>query len=156
NQVVETLLVAREPEEIVLLLDLLRRCTVLRAQAIYQLGLGIEELTADTVEAVIGARIDVAAGGAGRPQLGDPRQMAGIDARTDEIVVREIERRLEIGEVGGVARHQLGGGNALLLGGTRILEAVVVGAGQKEDLLAELAVITSKRVGEREFERVAD
>ncbi len=148
DQLTQLVGVAREAEEVVLLLDQLWSGQMLRTEAVDQFIFGVELLAADAVQALVGARVDVAVAVARLPELGDALQVARLDAGADEVVEREVQRLAQGAVVRGVALDQLGGGDALLLGGLRVLEAVLVGSSQKAHILAALAVIARERVGQ--------
>src|SRR6185312_1965083 len=88
DQRLQLLGVAREAEEVVLLLHYLWRDVVNRAEAIYQLILAVEQLAADAVQPTIVALVDVAVARARLPQLVDAGHVARIGAGADEVVER--------------------------------------------------------------------
>src|SRR5262249_42140538 len=83
--------IARQPEEVVLLLNHLWRRQMFRAESVYQLVLGVEMSPAPPIEASIGTRVDIAMRGTGLPELAHAIGMAGIYAGTYEVVVGEVE-----------------------------------------------------------------
>ena len=88
-------LVGGEPEEGVLLLDRLGHGVVHRALAVNQLGLGLELLASDAVEARVDALVDVAV-------VVDPLQelpdelLVPVVGRPNEEVVRRVEASREL------------------------------------------------------------
>ncbi len=74
----------------------------------------------------------------------------------DEEVVRDVDARQQREEALGVAVGQLLRGDALALGRLRDRLAVLVGAGEEEDLLAALAHVPGQDVGADRRVRVAE
>src|SRR5207247_3334784 len=102
----QPLAVAREAEEVVLLLDELGRGAVYRALAVCELVLCVEALAADAVEAPVGALVDVPGPLACLPELPHALGVAGLAAGADEVVEGERQRPAQRREGGGVAVDQ--------------------------------------------------
>ena len=81
--------VAREPEEVVLLLHDLRHDLVFGTGAVHQLVGRVEGLAADTVEAAVVSPVDIAGGVARPPEPLGAGQVARLGARPDEVVVAD-------------------------------------------------------------------
>ena len=103
DPVEQALLVAAQPEEVVLLLELGDRLAVDRAvDAVDQLGLGVVRLAGHAVRALVGVELDVAV-------VLDPREQRlhrGVVARlggADEVVVGDVEAVPGLAEPGRVA-----------------------------------------------------
>ena len=149
------LLVRREPEEVVLLLDELRPDPVLRAQSVDELVLGVEGLAARAVEPGVHALEDVAA-------VVDPLQellhtrLVPLVRRADEEVVRRVHAHGHLLERGGVSVDELLQVQPLLLRDPRDVRAVLVRPGQEEGLLAPLTQVTHEDVRCDRRVRVAD
>lgn len=147
---------ARQAEEVVLLLDLVGHGAVDRAEAAVELALGVELLAADAVQAAVGALVDVAGAVARSPEAPDAGTVAFFGAGADEVVERQVQRRAQAEEQPGVARHEVGRRHAFALGGLDVLEAVLVGAGQEPDIVAPQPPVARERVGDDVLERMAD
>ena len=141
--------VAREAEEVVLLLDHFGARQVLGAEAADQLILGVELLAADAVEPAIGFSCRYRRSRAGLPELAHARRVALLGAGADEVVGRCAPRLAQRRENIRVARDELGGRDALALGGLHVLQAVVVGAGEEADVFAAEAMEARQGVGQR-------
>ena len=142
----ETLLVAAEAEEVVLLLQRGDRpLGVDRAElAVDQLALLVVGLAGDAVRALVGVELDVAV-------VLDPRQqglhggvVAGLGG-ADEVVVGDVEPVPGGPEALGVAVGLLLGRDAGLVGRLGDLEAVLVGTGEEVRVVAEEAVPAGQR-----------
>src|SRR5690606_13672851 len=107
DQVVKLLLVAREAEEGVLLLDDLGDSAMLRTTSIDQFIPGIELLAADAVEAAIALCVDIIGRDHRFPDLLCPLAMARIGTGADEVVVGEVEGGVELLEHPRIAIDQL-------------------------------------------------
>ncbi len=142
----EPLLEGGEAEEPVLLAHLLQRDLVNRAGPVGPLlALALEVGAARAVPALVGALVDPAVVVDALHDLGDALRVAGIGG-ADEEVVAGVDDRHQRFELGGVAVGQLLRGDALALG--RVLDrlAVLVGAGEEEDVLAALAHVAGEHV----------
>ena len=147
---------AGEAEEVVLLLELVDGRLVDRAQAAWQqLVVGVVRLAAHAVLAAVVVELDVAGVVAALQQLGD----RGVVARfggADEVVVGDVEAAPRRGEargdpVGELLRSEPRRGRRLL-----DLLAVLVGAGEELDVVAEQAVPAGERVADDRRVGVAD
>jgi hypothetical protein len=145
---VEPVCIAAKPEEVVRFTDFFQWAQVLGAEAVLQLLGSVEALAPDAVEASVFGAIDVSRGCAGLPEPIDGEPVARIAARSDEVIEGQVERVLQCVEALGVVLHQLVNGDATVLRGLDVLEAVVVGAGQKEDVPAPRPVVASESIGQ--------
>ena len=144
--VAQPLLVAAQQEVVVLLFEPDELGAVHRALAVDQVALVVEGLAGGAVLAAVGALFDVAGG----PQPFDEALHVGFVlgvGRADEEVVRGVHLPRHLAELRGQgvdvgARREAGE-----LGRLGHLVAVLVGAGQKEDVVAELAVVPRQDVG---------
>jgi hypothetical protein len=76
--------------------------------------------------------------------------------RADEIVVGAIEPRHHVLEAGGVAVSQLAGAEPLRARRLQHLDAVLVGAGQKEDVVAVQPLEAGNGIGRDRLIGMAD
>ena len=74
----------------------------------------------------------------------------------DELIVRAVEQRRHLLEARGVAVDQLLRRDAFLRGGLRDLDAVLVGAGEEEHVVAVEPLETRDRVGRDDLVAIAD
>src|SRR5258707_2939268 len=102
DELVQAILMSGETEEVVLLFDDLGRGPVDRAAAADQLVVRVELFAADAVEAAVAFAIDVAARGAGAPQLGHSARMTRVAAGLNVVVEAEVECAAQSPELGGV------------------------------------------------------
>ena len=93
----QALPVLRQPEEMVLLLDPLRRLAVDRAVAVLEVLLRLERLARDAVPPLVVAVIDVAGVGQSRDQGRHAGPVARL-RRADEVVERDVEPRPDVTE----------------------------------------------------------
>ena len=133
-------------EEVVLLGDQLHGAAVDGAVAVDEVGLGVVRLARHAVEALVGAELDVAGVVAGLEQPLDGPVVAGLGG-ADEVVVGDVEQLPRVPEaldglVGPLPRR-----DAVGLGRPLDLQAVLVGAGEEEDVVAEEPVPAGHRVG---------
>ena len=144
----QLLLIGREAEEPVALLDPLGHDVVLGALAVDELLLRLERLAADAVEPRVDVLVDVVA--AVRP---DPLQelldeaLVALVARADEEVVRHAEAGGERPPRVGDAVDVLLRSKPLLLGDARHLGGVLVDPCEQERLTAALPLMTHEHVG---------
>ena len=82
----QAVLVAGEPEEVVLLRDPVDRDAVDRAVAVDEIGLGVIELAGDAVEALVGVELDVAVVVDPLEELLDADPVPGLGG-ADEVVL---------------------------------------------------------------------
>ena len=105
----QPVLVAREPEEVVLLGHVLDRRAVDRAaQAVDELVFLVVELAADAVEALVGVELDVAGVVDPLEELLHRAVVAGLGG-ADEVVVGDVEAVPGLAEEGAVAVGPLAG-----------------------------------------------
>ena len=143
----EGLLEVAQPEEVVLLLEVLHRHAVDRAQrAVDEVVLGVVLLAGHAVQAAVDVLVDVAV-------LVDPAQEV-LDrlvvprlGGADEVVVGDVEIGPGGGEPGGQPVGPPGRGETLLLGGPGHLLPVLVGAGEEEDVVADQSVPAGQGIG---------
>ena len=144
----EPVLPGGEAEEVAGLLDPLDRRPG-RRLAVHELALGVEGLVADRVPAGILAEIDVAGGDEPLPQGRHRPLVAGLGG-ADEVVVAVAH---DAGELAEALRDLVGEGlrvDPAVTRGLLDLLAVLVGAGEEEDLVAVQALEAGQRVaGER-------
>ena len=151
----QLVLVGREPEEVVLLLDALRRGPVLGAEPVDELGLVLELLAAHAVQAGVDVLVDVAV-------VVDPLQellheaLVALVGGTDEEVVVDIDLLRQCAPVLDDLVDVGFGVEALLLGDAIDLRGVLVRAGEKERLLAALPMVSHERVRRDRGVRVPD
>ncbi len=148
--------VGRQPKEPVLLLDPFHRAAMLRAVApVEQVVLRVERLARRAVPPAVRPLVDVT----GLVDALEHRLHAGGVLRVggaDEEVVRQPERSPQLPEPGGDHVGVLLRGPPEGLRGARDLVAVLVGPGQEERVVAELAVVTGEDVGHDRGVRVTD
>ena len=146
-QLLEPLLEGREREEPVPLLlprqfDLVDRAAV----AVLDLGLGLEVGAARAIPALVGALVDV-------PVVVDPLHdlldllHVPLVCGPDEEVVGRVHFRRQLLEARRVAVAELPGLDSLALGLLGDGLPVLVGAGEEEDVLPALAVMSREDVG---------
>ena len=146
-QALERLLEGRQPEEPVVLVLALELDQVDRALvALHQLGVGLEVGAAGAVPALVGALVDVAVVVDALHHPLDHLVVLGVGG-ADEEVVGHAERGGQLLEAHVVAVAQLARRDALALGHLRDRLAVLVGAGEEEDLLPALAHVAGENVG---------
>ena len=145
-ELTQPVLVARQQEEVVLFFEPHRLGAVHRAVTVDEVALVVEALAGRTVEAAVGALLDVAGG----PQLLDEALHEGLVlgvGRADEEVVAGVHPQGHLAELRGEGVDVLTRREPARLGRLGDLVAVLVGAGQKEDVVAEPAVVTREDVG---------
>ena len=136
----------RQPEEVVLLLELLHRQPVDRAQpAGQQFVVGVVLLAADAVLAPVEVELEVTGVVAALEQLEHAGAVAGFGG-ADEVVVGDLEVLPRLGElrrdrIGERLRVEAGG-----VGGALDVEAVLVGPGEEQDVVAEQPSPARQRV----------
>ena len=146
-EALERLLKGAEAEEPVLLAlpeqrDLVDRAGVVRAA----LGLGLEVGAARAVPALVEALVDVAVVVHPLDDLLHLRHVLGVGG-ADEEVVGPVDAPGQLAETRRVGVDQVPRGDPLRLGRQRHRLAVLVGAGEEEDVLAALAVVAREHVG---------
>src|SRR5680860_349019 len=135
-----------EAEEPVLLAQLLQLDLVDRAGlAGAKLALGLEVGAARAVPAFPDALVDPAVVVDALHDLGDALGVARVGGADEEVVGR-VDGRHQRFELGGVAVGQLLRRHTLALGGVLDRLAMLVGAGEEEDILAALAHVAGKNV----------
>ena len=156
RELLELLLEAREAEEPVVLALAVERDLVDRARVVLaRLLVGLEVRAAGAVPALVGALVDVAVVVDALEDLLHALLVARV-GRADEEVVGGLEPRQQRHEVLDVAVAELLRRDALSFGGERDRLAVLVGAGEEEDLLAALAHVAGQHVGGDRRVRVAE
>ena len=151
----QLVLVGREPEEPVLLLDPLRLDPVVRALAVDELVLVLEGLAPDAVETGVDVLVDVAV-------VVDPLQevldesLVPLIGRPDEVVDRRVDARRQLLPGDDDLIDVLLGREPLLRSDPCDLVCVLVDSGEEERLLAALAVMAHEDVGRDRRVRVAD
>jgi len=146
--------VAGQPEEPVLLADLLRFRPVFGAAAVAQLGRTVELLTAGAVQA--GVLLPVQVRRAGPPERLDAGPVPGVAAGADEVVHAQRQRTAERTERLGVAVDELPHPQSGGASREHVLQRVVVGPRLEPDRVAAPAVVAGQHVGLDELERVPD
>ena len=146
----------RQPEEPVLLPLEFERDLVDRTRvAGTELGLGVKRGAAGAVPTLVDALVHVAVVVHGLHDLLDARDVRGVGG-ADEEVVRDIDRRHQRLEALGVSVGELLRRDPLTLGRLRDRLAVLVRAGEEEDVLAPLAHVAGENVGGDRGVRVAE
>ena len=146
-ELLERLLEGGHPEEPVVLLLSLEHDLVDRAAiAVLDLGVGLEVGAAGAVPALVGAGVDVAVVVDPLHHLGDLRHVLRI-RRADEEVVGGVEPGGELLEADRVPVAELARRDPEPLGLLRDGLAVLVRAGEEEDVLATLAHVPREHVG---------
>ena len=138
--------IGRRAQEVALLLHLFERTVAVGAGMVLALaGLGHVRLARHAVPALVRSLINIAL----VEQLFEDR-LYSLDVtllrRADEVVVRRVDQRQQITEV---LRQQVGEmlrSHALLRGALADLLAVLVGAGQKEHVIAAHALVARHRI----------
>ena len=136
----------RQAEEVVLLLEVVDRPLVDRAQfAVDQLVVGVVLLARHAVLAAVEVELDVAGVVTALQQLDDGALVTRF-GRADEVVVGDLEPppcldELRGDPVGELLRRRAGG-----LGRLLDLETVLVGAGEELDVVAEQPVPARQRI----------
>ena len=149
------LLEGRQGEEPVLLAEVLDRAVVDRAVAVDQVVLGVVRLAGHAVQALVGVLVDVAVVLGRGQQLLHGGVVAGLGG-ADEVVVADVQQLPGLAVAGAGDVGLLLGAEAVLLGGPGHLQAVLVGPGQEEDVLAEQPVPPGQAVGDDRGVGVAD
>ncbi len=136
-----------QSEEVVLLLEQVHRGPVDGAQpALQQLVLGVVLLAGHAVEAAVGVLDDPSVLVDPGQELLDGALMPGLGG-PDEVVVGNVQVGPGRGKAGSQLIRPLLGGDPMLLGRPGHLLAVLVGAGEEEDLIAEEPVPPGQGVG---------
>jgi hypothetical protein len=144
----QAVLEAGEAKEVVLLLELLDRQLVDRAQvAGQQVVVAVVQLATHAVLASVEVELDVTGGVATLEELLHRGPVAGL-GRADEVVVGDLEVLPRLGElrrdrIGERLRIESG-----RVGGPLDVEAVLVGSGQEQHLVAEQPVPARQRVAD--------
>ena len=144
--------VTREPEEPVALGDALRRPAVLGAEPVHELGGREERLAARAIQPLVVAFVEIARGGAGAPQPLDAGGMAPVDARPDEVVVRERQHVAERREALRLFPNEHLDRKTCRLGRHDVLQRIVVRAAQEANVLAAQAAMPREDVRLHELE----
>ena len=110
------------------------------------LRIGLEVSTARAVEPLVGALVDKARVMNFLHQLLDGCNVAWVGG-ADEVVVTRLDLRHQRLKASGVLVGKFSRRDTSGVGGKRNRFAVLVGAGQKEDVLAALAHVTGEHVG---------
>ena len=147
--------VARQLEEVVLLDDVLDRPHVDRTIAVDQLVLRVVRLARDAIEALVGSELDVARVVDRLQELLHRRVMARLGG-ADEVVVGDVESVPGVAEMRRRLVDQFLGRDAPRFRGALHLQAVLVGAGQEEDLVAPEPAPTGEHVAGHRRVGVAD
>jgi len=142
-----------QAEEVVLLLHLDDLAAA--AAVLLHVAGGDVLLVRDRVPASIGAELDVAGLVAGLEERADRLVVTGLGG-ADELVVGDVEEPPRVLEPLHGAVGPLEGGDAVGLGGLLDLEAVLVRAGQIEDVVSSEAPPTRRRVADQRRVGVAD
>ena len=155
----QPVLIGGEPEEIALLLDPFDR-RALRSAAHIVLAeggflLGVIGLVAHRIPAGIAVEIDVAIRCHPLPDFLD-RAMMLLLGGADEAIEGDIQPLIHLLEPRGIARRQFHRRQVLLLRGLDHLQAVLVGAGQEEHVLAVEPLKARQRIGRDRLIGVAD
>ncbi len=155
----QLLLIGREAEEVSLLLVPFdgragQGCDA-GAVANLRLALLVVGLVAHRVPAAVHALEDVAGLLHAPPQLG-ARLVVSLLGRADEIIVREAEHLRHLDEARRIAIGERARRDPVPIGRLLHLEAVLVGPGQKEDVLAVEPLEARDHVGRDGFIGVAD
>src|SRR3954447_20008980 len=152
----QPVLVGRQAEEVVLLLDVLGRHTVIRTEAVDEVGLALEGLAADAVEPGIDVLVDVAVVVDPLQELLDEALVALVRGADEEVVFRiDRPRQLTPAALDDLIDERLWV-ETLLLGHAVHPGRVLVGAGQEEGLVGALLVMTDEHVRGDGRVRVAD
>ncbi len=101
-------MVARQTKKVILFLDLVRCCPVLRAQPVDEVTGFVELLATNAVKPGIDLLVDVAVCVGGAPQFLDAQTVARVHAGTDETVGADVECIVQIGEPPGILGDELG------------------------------------------------
>ena len=125
------------------------------AEAVLHLAVGIERLAPRAVPALVGAQIDVSSGLHPAEDLFDGLPVARL-GRADEIVVRDLEARVQIEVVAHDGIGELDLPDSELCRGPFDLLPVLVGAGHQADLVAHEAPETRDHVGDDRRVHVPD
>ena len=153
----QPLRVRREPEEVVLLHHAFDRRPVDGAHPVHELVLGVVRLAGHAVQALVGPEVDVVPAVLvdGGQQPLDGLLVAGL-GRADVVVVGDVEAGPDLLPP---RRHLVHPGLRVhpgRLGRALELEAVLVGPGEVEDLLAAEPVVPGDEVGRHRRVRVTD
>src|SRR5215831_20264199 len=151
----QAVLIRREPEEVVLLLDVLGRDPVLGAQAVNEVGLALELLAADAVQAGVDVLVDVAVVVDALEELLDEALVSLVGRPNEEVVLR-IDPARQLSPVFGDPVDVGLGVEALLLRDAVHLRRMLVRAGEEERLLSALAVVPNEHVRGNRRVRVPD
>ncbi|MGY3393286.1 hypothetical protein ACVWW6_005877 [Bradyrhizobium sp. USDA 3311] len=158
-QLEQLLLIGGQAEEVALLLDPFdRRALRPEAHAVVvqaRLVFGVVGFVAHRVPARIGVGIDVAVRFHAPPDLLGGAVVL-LFGGADETVERHVEPLVHRLEAGRVTGRERGRGQALVLRGLNHLQAVLVGAGQEEHVLAVEPCKACQRVGGDRLIGVAD
>ena len=151
----QLVLVRRQPEEPVLLLDPLRRDAVVGALAVDELVLVLEGLAADAIEPGVDVLVDVAVVVDALQEVLDEALVALI-GRPDEVVDRRVDARRQLLPRDDDLVDVLLGREPLLRSYPRHLVGVLVDSREEVRLLAALPVMAHEDVGRDRRVRVAD
>ena len=155
EQLEQLVLVGREAEEVVLLLDPFRLGVVERALAVDELVFGLERLAPDAVEPCVDVLVDIAVVVDPLQELADERLVPFV-ARPDEEIGLGIQARREAAPGLGDLVDVLLRVEALALSDPPDLRRVLVDAGEEERLVAALATVPRENVGGDRRVRVPD
>src|SRR4051794_25256436 len=141
--------VRRQPEEVVVLTDVLDRALVDRAEVpLEEVGLVVIGLAVDAVETLVVAEVDVVASIVlDRPEDLDHRVAMARLRGPDVVVVGDVEPRPHLPPLRLELVHPCLGSDAVGLGRALHLEPVFVGASEVKDILTAKAVPTRDEVG---------
>ncbi len=152
----QAVFVARQAEEVVLLHHVLDRRAVDGAVgAAVELVFLVVELAADAVETLVAVELDVAGVVDPLEHLLHRGAVAGLGG-ADVVVVGDVELVPRLAEQRAVGVGPLRRGDAPRLGGTLHLEAVLVGAGEEDHVVAPEPAPAGQHVGRDRGVRVPD
>jgi hypothetical protein len=151
----QAVLIRREAEEVVRLLDPLGRDPVLGAQTVDQVGLALELLAADAVQAAVDVLVDVAVVVDALQERLHEAVMALVGRADEEVVLGTDALRQRPPLLDDLVDVRLGI-ESLFLGDPVNLGRVLVGAGEEESLVPALPVVPDEHVRSDRRVRVAD
>ena len=142
----QPVLIRRELEEVVVLVDELDLARALRARVVrVQLVLGVVRLVGDAVPALVLALVDLASVVEHLHEVLDPALVALL-GRADEVVVADVEQLPDVEELRRDGVHPVLGRRAVLLGRLGDLLAVLVESGEEPDVVATHPPVARERV----------
>src|SRR5680860_631183 len=141
----KTILIGRETEEVILLFHIGGQRTMVGTEAVYQVILRVVRLALRAIETLVATGIDISIIVATTQKLLNELLMLRIRG-TDEEIIGSVHPLCHVSELAHHVIRMLPGTDPSLLCRLSNLAAVLIRAGQEEDIITQLPVETSQHV----------